>query len=130
MLACGPDRANRRFHSYVEGMRRFITLFLLVFAVLLGGAPALAQEQAEGQGKADYHAWLAREPAARAQLLAFKQFLEMEKVDEVLPTWPLVRTASMWSECTGPRFEVAPFTEWQHISTTLGFIKAQLAKAK
>ena len=126
MLACGPDRANRRFHSYVEGRRRFITLFLLVFAVLLGGAPALAQEQAEGQGKADYHAWLAREPAARAQLLAFKQFLEMEKVDEVLPTWQLVRTASMWSECNGPRFEVAPFTEWQHISTTLGFIKAHV----
>lgn len=107
-------------------MRRFITLFLLAFAVLLGGAPALAQQQAEGQGKADYHAWLARDPAARAQLLAFKQFLEMEKVDDVLPTWQLVRTASMWRDCNGPRFEVAPFTEWQHISTTLGFIKAHV----
>lgn len=107
-------------------MRRFITLFLLAFAVLLGGAPALAQQQAEGQGKADYHAWLARDPAARAQLLAFKQFLEMEKVDDVLPTWQIVRTASMWRDCNGPRFEVAPFTEWQHISTTLGFIKAHV----
>lgn len=126
MLACGPGRENRRLRSYVEGMRRFITLFLLVFAVLLGSAPAFAQEQAEGQGKADYHAWLARDPAARAQLLAFKQFLEMEKVDEVLPTWQLVRTASMWRDCNGPRFEVAPFTEWQHISTTLGFIKAHV----
>ena len=79
-----------------------------------------------GQSKADYHAWLARDPAARAQLLAFKQFLEMEEVDEVLPTWQLVRTASMWRECNGPRFEVAPFTEWQHISKTLSFIKAHV----
>lgn len=126
MLARGRGRANRRLGSYFEGMRRFITLFLLAFAVLLGGAPALAQQQAEGQGKADYHAWLARDPAARAQLLAFKQFLEMEKVDDVLPTWQIVRTASMWRDCNGPRFEVAPFTEWQHISTTLGFIKAHV----
>jgi hypothetical protein len=105
-------------------MRRFVGLTLL--ASLLLAAPAAAQEQAEGQSKADYHAWLAREPGARAQLLAFKQFLEMEKVGEVLPTWQLVRTASMWRECNGPRFEVAPFTEWQHISRTLRFVKAHV----
>jgi hypothetical protein len=105
-------------------MRRFVGLTLLASLVL--AAPAAAQEQAEGQSKADYHAWLAREPGARAQLLAFKQFLEMEKVDEVLPTWQLVRTASMWRECSGPRFEVAPFTEWNNISNTLGFIKAHV----
>jgi hypothetical protein len=105
-------------------MRRFVGLTLLASLVL--AAPAAAQEQAEGQSKADYHAWLAREPGARAQLLAFKQFLEMEKVDEVLPTWQLVRTASMWRECNGPRFEVAPFTEWNNISNTLGFIKAHV----
>jgi uncharacterized protein YcbK (DUF882 family) len=29
----------------------------------------------------------------------------------------------MWRECNGPQFEVAPFTEWQHISTTLQFVK-------
>jgi hypothetical protein len=105
-------------------MRRFVGLTLLASLIL--AAPAGAQEQAEGQSKADYHAWLAREPGARAQLLAFKQFLEMEKVDEVLPTWQLVRTASMWRECNGPRFEVAPFTEWQHISRTLRFVKAHV----
>jgi hypothetical protein len=122
MPAPSPIRANRGLRSYVEGMRGFIGFLLLV----VGSGPAAAQEQAEGQDKADYHAWLAREPAARAQLLAFKQFLEMEKVDEVLPTWQLVRTASMWRECNGPRFEVAPFTEWQHISRTLRFIQAHV----
>ena len=126
MLMRQPARANRRLRSYVEEMMRFIGHFSLLLAVLLGGAPAVAQEIAEGQGKADYHAWLARNPAARAQVLAFKQFLDLEKVDEVVPTWQLVRTASMWSDCNGPRFEVAPFTEWQHISKTLRFIKAHV----
>jgi hypothetical protein len=120
----GPDRANRCARPYLKGMRRFVGLACLL-GLLIGG-PAAAQERAEGQSKADYHAWLAREPAARAELLAFKQFLGMEGVDEVLPTWQLVRTASMWRECNGPRFEVAPFTEWQHISKTLRFVKAHV----
>ena len=121
MLTPSRNAANRAKRPYVEGMRRLIGLALLVG--IAGSGPASAQEQAEGQDKADYLAWLAREPAARAQILAFKQFLEMEKVDEIVPTWQLVRTASMWRECNGPRFEVAPFTEWQHISKTLRFIK-------
>lgn len=80
----------------------------------------------EGQDHADYLAWLARSPAARAQLLAFKSFLEMEHVDEIVPLWQLTRTASMWRECGGPRFEVAPFGEWQHIATTLRFVRAHV----
>lgn len=95
----------------------FAAVFALAFA-----APAAAQEKAEGQGHADYLAWLAKSPAARAQVLGFKAFLDMKKVDEVVPTWQLLRTASKWRECSGPRFEVAPFTEWQHIAETLQFI--------
>ncbi|MEA1013901.1 D-Ala-D-Ala carboxypeptidase family metallohydrolase [Sphingosinicella sp. LY1275] len=98
--------------------------FLLFLAGLTAlAAPARAQEVAEGQAEADYHAWLAKSPAARAQVIAFKQFLGMEKVEDVLPTWQLVRTASMWRECDGPRFEVAPFGEWQHVAKTLRFVK-------
>ncbi|HKT15121.1 MAG TPA: D-Ala-D-Ala carboxypeptidase family metallohydrolase [Allosphingosinicella sp.] len=83
-------------------------------------------EPAVGQAHADYLAWLARSPAAQAQVLAFRQFLEIQKVDETLPTWELLRTASMWRECDGPRFEVAPFAEWQHIATTLRFVRAHV----
>jgi hypothetical protein len=100
------------------------------FAIILSGllsfilsAPAAAQEGVEGQTHADYLAWLSREPAARAQVLAFRQFLATEQADEVVPTWELVRTASMWRECNGPRFEVAPFDEWEHIATTLQFVR-------
>ncbi len=106
-------------------MKAFASI-LASAALMTAAVPGTAQEQAEGQEKADYHAWLAREPGARAQLLAFKQFLEMREVDEVLPTWQLVRTASRWRECNGPRFEVAPFIEWSNIATTLRYIKAHV----
>jgi len=85
--------------------------------------PAMAQTVAEGQARADYLAWLAREPAARAQVLSFKTFLQMKDVEDVVPTWQLVRTASMWRNCSGPRFEVAPVSAWQHISETLSYVK-------
>ena len=102
-------------------MRRTI-LLAAAAALVWAPAPARAQEKAEGQDHADYLAWLARDPAARAQVIAFKQFLEMKDLEDVLPTWQILRTASMWRECNGPRFEVAPFTEWNHIATTLTFI--------
>lgn len=94
-----------------------------LLALSLCSVPAAAQTIAEGQARADYLAWLAREPAARAQVLSFKTFLQMEDVQDVVPTWQLVRTASMWRDCSGPRFEVAPVAEWQHISDTLGYVK-------
>ena len=102
-------------------MRHIVGFIALI---LLGiSAPATAQSVAEGQSHADYLAWLARDPGARAQVISFKTFLEAKDLDEVLPTWQLVRTASMWRECNGPRFEVAPFTEWEHLARTLAFVK-------
>lgn len=101
-------------------------ILIAALSALAFSTPAASQEFAKGQGHADYLAWLARNPAARAQVLGFKSFLDSKKVDEVLPTWQLVRTASMWRECHGPRFEVAPFTAWQHIAATLNFLKAHV----
>jgi hypothetical protein len=103
-------------------MQQLIRFVALAFAMLLS-SPALASAPVEGQNRADYLAWLARDPGARAQVLSFKSYLQAAKVEQVLPTWQLVRTASMWRECNGPRFEVAPFAEWQHIAGTLQFVK-------
>jgi hypothetical protein len=89
----------------------------------LASLPAPAQTVAEGQARADYLAWLARDPGARAQVLSFKTFLEMKDIQDVVPTWQLVRTASMWRDCAGPRFEVAPVAEWEHIAETLAYVK-------
>ncbi len=102
-------------------MQRLIRIAALALSVFLV-SPSIAASLPEGQSRADYLAWLARDPGARAEVLGFKSFLDMKGVDEVVPTWQLLRTASMWRECDGPRFEVAPFTEWQHIAETLQFI--------
>ncbi|HEY0111576.1 MAG TPA: D-Ala-D-Ala carboxypeptidase family metallohydrolase [Allosphingosinicella sp.] len=109
-------------------MQQLIRITALALAALFAtfATPAAAQEQAEGQSKADYLAWLARDPGARAQVLSFKAFLEAGDVEDVIPTWQLVRTASKWRACDGPRFEVAPTHEWANISGTLGFIKAHV----
>jgi hypothetical protein len=106
-------------------MRKIIRLAALALASLfaLVSTPAAADQLPEGQAKADYLAWLARDPGARAEVLSFKSYLEAAGVDDVVPTWEMVRTASMWRACDGPRFEVAPMGEWTHIATTLKFIR-------
>lgn len=122
MLVEPPAKLQRGLVNYYVGiMRRFAALAALCALAL--AAPAPTQETARGQGHADYLAWLAGSPAARAQVIAFKTYLDMKKVEDVVPTWQLVRTASMWRECSGPRFEVAPFAEWEHIADTLRFVR-------
>ena len=113
---------------YLPVMQQLIRFAALALAALLAtmASPSLAQEQAEGQSKADYLAWLSRDPGARAQVLSFKAFLEAGDVEDVVPTWQLVRTASKWRDCGGPRFEVAPAAEWVHIADTLRFVKAEV----
>jgi hypothetical protein len=110
----------------MQQLIRFAALALAALLATFAATPAAAQEQAEGQSKADYLAWLSRDPGARAEVLSFKAFLEAGDVEDVVPTWQLVRTASAWRECGGPRFEVAPVAEWAHISATLKFVKAEV----
>lgn len=116
---------NRFYIQMMRGLGFIITAAIsLVFS-----APAAAQGMAEGQSHADYLAWLAREPAARAQVQAFTGFLKENGAADVVPTWQIVRTASMWRECSGPRFEVAPFEAWRHIATTLRFVRNHVEPA-
>lgn len=110
----------------MQQLIRFAAFALAAVLVFLMASPSAAQEQAEGQSKADYLAWLSRDPGARAQVLSFKSYLDSAGVDDVVPTWQLVRTASKWRDCGGPRFEVAPADEWTHIAATLGFVKAEV----
>jgi hypothetical protein len=106
-------------------MQQLIRFAALALAALVA-SPSFAASLPEGQTKADYLAWLARDPGARAEVLSFKSYLEAADVEDVVPTWQLVRTASKWRECDGPRFEVAPASEWTHIAETLGFVKAHV----
>jgi hypothetical protein len=107
---------------YLIEMRQLIRLAALALAVF-AAFPVQADEMPEGQSKADYLAWLARDPDARAKVLSFDSWLDAAGVEGVVPTWELVRTASMWRECNGPRFEVAPIAEWTHVARTLRFVR-------
>jgi hypothetical protein len=106
-------------------MLKLIRFGALAVAALCA-TPSHADQLPEGQGKADYLAWLARDPVGRTMVLSFKSYLHAAGVEDTVPTWELVRTASMWRECEGPRFEVAPAGEWPHIATTLKFVRAHV----
>ena len=117
--------------GYILDMQQLIRAAALALAALLAtfAVPAAAGSLPEGQSKADYLAWLARDPGARAELLSFKSYLHAAGVEDVVPTWQLVRTASAWRDCDGPRFEVAPAAEWTHIAATLSFVKEKVEPA-
>lgn len=107
-------------------MRR---LLLLPLAALSFPLHAAAQETPEGQDEADYLRWLGADPGRRAQVLSFESWQEVTGVKGVLPTWQIIRTASMWRECGGQPFEVPPFTFWPGMVKTLRFIRDRVIPA-
>ncbi|MFN3945219.1 MAG: D-Ala-D-Ala carboxypeptidase family metallohydrolase [Allosphingosinicella sp.] len=101
-------------------MPRFLPL---AFAALAVAAPAGAQQLPVGQGEAEYRAWLEGDPAARGAVLSFEAWQEAAGVAGILPTYQITRTASMWAECGGPPFEVAPPALWPNVARTLRFVR-------
>jgi len=95
----------------------------------LAAAPAQAQELPVGQSEADYRVWLESNPGHRGQILSFESWQEAAGVRNVIPTWQLVRTASMWRECGGAPFEVPPFMLWPGMVRTLRFIRDHVKAA-
>ena len=109
-------------------MRAFAFLLApLLFA--LAPAPARAQELPVGQGEADYAAWLDANPGRRGQVLSFEAWQDAAGVEGVIPSWQLIRTASMWRECNGPPFEVPPFQLWPGMVKTLRYIRDHVRHA-
>lgn len=99
------------------------------FALLLAAAPLPAQQLPEGQGEAEYRAWFDAWPSARASVLSFESWQEAAGVEGVLPTWQVIRTASMWRQCDGPPFEVPPPHHWPDMVRTLRFIRDHVRPA-
>jgi hypothetical protein len=106
---------------------KLLSLFLLLLSFL--AVPARAQMLPEGQSEAEFHAWLEASPAARATMLGFEAWQEAAGVRGVLPTWQMMRTASMWRECGGPPFEVPPPSHWPDMVRTLAFIRDHVKPA-
>ena len=84
---------------------------------------------APGQTAADYNRWLAASPVHRASVQAFRDRLAAEGVDGIVPVWQLIRTSSSWRQCGAEPFEVAPADKWQHIVTTLRFVRDKVVPA-
>lgn len=78
---------------------------------------------APGQERADFDAWVARNPAKQDSVRAFRAHLAANGVDDVLPVWQLVRTSSSWRGCGADPFEVAPRDKWDNIVRTLKFVE-------
>ena len=92
--------------------------------------PAQAQQLPEGQGEAEYRIWLAEGGQGRlASVLSFESWQEAAGIKGVLPTWQIIRTASMWRECSGPPFEVPPPHFWPDMTRTLRFIRDHVRTA-
>jgi hypothetical protein len=84
---------------------------------------------APGQDLADYRAWLARSPANREAVRAFRTYLDAQGLGDVIPVWQLIRTSSSWRDCGADRFEVAPRDKWDNITTTLRFVRDEVEPA-
>jgi hypothetical protein len=84
---------------------------------------------APGQGAQEFRAWLGESPANRAKLAAFRAHLAAEGVAGVVPLWQLVRTSSSWRDCGAEPFEAPPADKWDHIITTLKFVRDKVEPA-
>jgi len=103
--------------------------FVALASLLAFAAPAAAQQLPEGQSEADFRAWYAASPGTRASVLSFEAWQHAAGVHGVLPTWQVIRTASMWRQCNGPPFEVPPPHLWPDMVRTLRFIRDHVRPA-
>jgi len=107
----------------VAGLR---AAWRLVAACLFAASLPLAAAPAEDERDlAMFRAWL---PAHRPQVQAFETFLAREQVANVVPTWQLLRTASLWRECKASPFQVPPPAQWPEAARVLALLKELRSK--
>jgi hypothetical protein len=58
-----------------------------------------------------------------AEVEAFEEFLVHEHVAEVVPTYQLLRSASMWKECRAEPFQLPPAPEWTKVRDLLVLLR-------
>ena len=107
-----------------------LTRLLIAVLLLLGSGAAAAQELPdEGQSEAAFRVYLAKKPVFRSEVARLDKWLRAKRVHGVLPTWQVLRTASMWKVCNGPPFEVPPRKLWGNLAATLRFVRDHVRPA-
>jgi len=103
---------------------------LIALALLAGAAPAQGQELPDaGQSEGAFGQYLAKKPVFRSEVQELEKWLRAKRVAGILPTWQILRTASMWKACNGPPFEVPPRKLWPNLAATLRFVRDHVRPA-
>ena len=79
-----------------------------------------------GQDEPGYRRWVAAAAWRPLYVRAFHNYLTVNGVGGVAPTWQLLRTASQWQRCAAEPFEVPPTSEWSNIVATLNYVGAYI----
>ncbi|MEO5775209.1 MAG: D-Ala-D-Ala carboxypeptidase family metallohydrolase [Sphingomicrobium sp.] len=82
-----------------------------------------------GQDEPGYRNWYMATPAHAGQVAAFNQYLNTWQVGGIVPTWQLLRTATMWQRCGAQPFEIPPTSEWPNVVQTLRYIRDYVVPA-
>jgi hypothetical protein len=81
--------------------------------------PAPAASEALADAERDAVLFTHWRSTHRPEVEAFEEFLVREQVAQVVPTYQLLRSASMWKECHADPFELPPATEWPNVRDVL-----------
>ncbi len=76
-----------------------------------------------GQDEPGYRSWAMSLPSRLNQVKAFNDYLATYQVSGVVPTWQLLRTATMWQRCGAQPYELPPTSEWPNIVQTLRYVR-------
>lgn len=100
----------------LAGWRRRAAACLAAVALCCGTTAA----QDDSRDPDMFHVWL---PSHRTEVQAFEAFLVRHKVADVVPTWQLLRSASMWKECKSPPFQLPPSALWRETGEVLALLQ-------
>jgi hypothetical protein len=83
-------------------------------------APACAAAPADERSAVLFAHWRS---GRAAEVAAFEAFLVKEQVAQVVPTYQLLRSASMWKECGAEPFQLPPATHWPAVRDVLKLLQ-------
>lgn len=84
---------------------------------------------AAGQDEPGYRAWYAADPERPGRVRALNDYLATYEVAGIVPTWQLLRTATLWRVCGAQPFEVPPSAEWPNVVQTLRYVRDYVVPA-
>ncbi len=87
------------------------SLLVLVCGLIATVGPALAAAAAKDDERGADMFWRWQRDH-RSEVFEFEAYLAKHKVNDVAPTYQLLRTASMWKECKAEPFQVPPAENW------------------